>query len=743
MNNWFARNRTTRIREILEEAEQWLQSHNVDVLYGDFNGCADSVGGAQPAVVEMLPPERWHRPPAGLLLFGQARQWAAEGTCVTGFALSASSTLLLTEHGQWDIQPEQLSLGKADTGWHLPSYMRLRPAEVSSGRRMRSEAGADKRKARKRKQQQDRCRLEPNPKWRSRARTDQAPEQVAYGGGAGSSDPWTDWHTAEEHTTPQQQPPPQQAPPTEADQTEAGAAGAAATTGWHESTWTAPERWASPERWWSRSEWAEWKQHRADTQSKQWQWHKDCHHAQLMSFVELVTSGDCMEAGGGKQALLTISSTACSSLHRCTPCPMYASTRPAPPPPSQSRTPADIIPLQDLPNQEAKANHTQQHNLTTSGSWMLSTRLALGSSMQCSPRLDMEHDVTLSKLEATLMHLLYLSPGSRSASRRATLSSLKAEHRACSTDSNGTKESSSRVEMPALRQSKHASIYALSNLSLRTTGTRDGTAPYPRTRKGCRPCAARRSGSARSPISSRGSCCCRTRRCEACPCGLRSGPAPSTSPAGACATSMTLASWSRRSDYRCLYDTYSHSRQPRSTTATSTKETTRCCPSTTTRTTTTNRGGRGGGGGARTGHGRGGRTGPREHAGRARRRRLQGEVHEAEEPQLHHADAGGAPPLEGVQEISSSSESSLETEESEDARPRTPPLPRDGRASQVRGPLPPGLLTATQQLRQYPRNLTHPDAIVEVQRDGEITRERETWDGTPATTAPSQRTRTR
>ena len=146
MNNWFARNRLTRIREILVEAEQWLQSHNTDLVYGDFNGCADAIGGAEPAVVEMLPPERWHRAPAGLLLFGQAREWVAKGTCVTGFALSTGSSMLMTEHGQWDIQPELLSLGASDTGWHLPSYMRLRPAEVSSGRRMRSEAGADKRK---------------------------------------------------------------------------------------------------------------------------------------------------------------------------------------------------------------------------------------------------------------------------------------------------------------------------------------------------------------------------------------------------------------------------------------------------------------------------------------------------------------------------------------------------------------------------------------------------------------------
>ena len=38
VNNWFARNRLTRIREILVEAEQWLQSHNTDIIYGDFNG---------------------------------------------------------------------------------------------------------------------------------------------------------------------------------------------------------------------------------------------------------------------------------------------------------------------------------------------------------------------------------------------------------------------------------------------------------------------------------------------------------------------------------------------------------------------------------------------------------------------------------------------------------------------------------------------------------------------------------
>ena len=271
VNNWFARNRLTRIREILVEAEQWLQSHNIDLLYGDFNGCADSVGGAEPAVVEMLPPARWHRPPEGLLLFGQAREWAAEGTCVTGFAISKGSPMLVTEHGQWNIQPEQLSLGKADTGWHLPSYMRLRPAEVSSGRRMRSEAGTEKRKARKRKQQQDRCRLEPNPKWRSRGRSDQPQEQMFHGGGAGSADPWTDWHAEVPPTTTAERPPPPQASSAGADQTTAQAAESAEPPGWHESTWTAPERWASPERWWSRSEWAEWKQHRADTRANQWQ----------------------------------------------------------------------------------------------------------------------------------------------------------------------------------------------------------------------------------------------------------------------------------------------------------------------------------------------------------------------------------------------------------------------------------------------------------------------------------------
>ena len=72
-----------------------------------------------------------------------------------------------------------------------------------------------------------------------------------------------------------------------------------------------------------------------------------------------------------------------------------------------------------------------------------------------------------------------------------------------------------------------------------------------------------------------------------------------------------------------------------------------------------------------------------------------------------------------------------------DARPRTPPLHEDRRASPVRGPLPPGLLTATQQLRQYPRNLTHPDATVEAQRDGEILRERDLgWDPSDYSTEP-------
>ena len=592
VNNWFARNRTTKIREILVEAEQWLQSHNVDVLYGDFNGCADSVGGAQPAVVEMLPPERWHRPPEGLLLFGQARQWAAEGTCVTGFALSADSKLLMTEHGQWDIQPEQLSLGKADTGWHLPSYMRLRPAEVSSGRRMRSEAGADKRKARKRKQQQDRCRLEPNPKWRSKTRTDHAPEQAAYGGGAGSSDPWTDWHTAAEHTTSHQRPPPQQVQPANADQPEVRAAGVADATEWHESTWTAPERWASPERWWSRSEWAEWKQHRADTQSQQWQWYKDCYHAQLISFIELVISWDCREASRGGQELLKRPSTACSYFHGCTRYPLYVSTRPSSPPPSQSRSPAYTIPLEDLPDQEVKVSHTQQRDFNASGSRMLSSRSTLCTSMQCIPYPDMEHKFAFSSLEAVLMHLPYSDSGSHWAPRRAALSSLTARHRGCSRETNGTKESNSRVEMPTLRQSKHASIYAMSRMSIRKTSTRHGAAPDPNPRQSCWPCAARRCGSAGSPTCSGSACCCWARRCEACSCWTGPCPAPPASPAREC--SPSLASWIRRSDYRCLYDTHSHSGQSRSTVATSATATTRCPPPASSWTTTTNRRGRGG-----------------------------------------------------------------------------------------------------------------------------------------------------
>ena len=116
---------------------------------------------------------------------------------------------------------------------------------------------------------------------------------------------------------------------------------------------------------------------------------------------------------------------------------------------------------------------------------------------------------------------------------------------------------------------------------------------------------------------------------------------------------------------------------------------------------------------------------------------MQGEAPEAEEQQHLQAEAHHGPPLADVQEIASSSESSQSTEESEDARPRTPPLYRDGRASPVRGPLPPGLLTATQQLRQYPRNLTHPEAIVEVQENGEIVRERDLgWDPSDYSTEP-------
>ena len=65
VNNWFARNRLNT---------GWCHMTPTSSM-GDFNGCADSIGGAEPAVAEMLPPERWHLPPTGLRLYGQTREW--------------------------------------------------------------------------------------------------------------------------------------------------------------------------------------------------------------------------------------------------------------------------------------------------------------------------------------------------------------------------------------------------------------------------------------------------------------------------------------------------------------------------------------------------------------------------------------------------------------------------------------------------------------------------------------------